>query len=174
MERISHFTLAAFCLAAVAAGLVPLLAANTDIAAQHAPASWPARYEDRPLTPLPMTERETGFLAGFPGRVARFTDGDREIIIRRVDSATRRLHPAADCLRGAGFSVTPLPAQKDAAGDLMSCMEARRPGEAMKVCEVIRDGKGRSWSDASSWYWHALWSAGSGPWWSFVVARPAP
>lgn len=43
----------------------------------------------------------------------------------------------------------------------------------MQVCEVIRNDKGESWPDASSWYWHALWQSEDGPWWSFVVARAA-
>jgi hypothetical protein len=174
MERMrSRLGLAAFCLATAAAGLAPLLAGRAYVAEQRAPASWPSHYEGRPLTALPMTEREAGFLADFPGRVARFTDGEGEIIIRRVDAATRRLHPAADCLRGAGFNVTPLPARRDAAGDLMSCTKASRTGQAMQVCEVIRNDKGGSWPDASSWYWHALWQPEDGPWWSFVVARAA-
>jgi hypothetical protein len=170
MERL---IVAGFCLSAIAAGLAPFGAARTDLAARHAPASWPSHYEGRPLTALPLTERDVGFLAGFPGRVARFTDGEHEIIIRRVDTATRRLHPAADCLRRAGFDVTPVPAMRNITGDLMSCIKASRSGQAMRVCEVIRDDKGKSWPDASSWYWHALWNSEGGPWWSFVVARSA-
>jgi hypothetical protein len=70
---------------------------------------------------------------------------------------------------GVGFDVAPLPAMRNIAGDLMSCIKASRAGGAMRVCEVIRDDKGKSWPDASSWHWNAEGT----PWWSFVVARAA-
>src|SRR5262245_8451285 len=61
---------------------------------------WPSTFEGRSLRELPLSEREERFGAGFPGRIARFTDGQRELIIRWVAAPTRQLHSAADCFRG--------------------------------------------------------------------------
>src|SRR3712207_7200250 len=46
----------------------------------------------------------------FPGAVGKFSDGERELLIRWVTRGTRQLHSTSDCLRGAGYSVTPQPA----------------------------------------------------------------
>lgn len=132
---------------------------------------WPATYEGRVLTALPLSERETGFLKDFPGRVGRFTDGEREIVLRTVVGATRRLHPASDCYRGLGFAIEPRPLQVRKGGVAMGCFRARKAGETIEVCETIKDGAGRVWPDVSAWYWDALLGRSAGPWWSTVVAR---
>ena len=134
---------------------------------------WPSNYEGRPLTPLPLSSREQEFARDFPGLVGRFSDGTREVIVRYVSEPTRHLHPAADCLRGAGYRVTPRPARRDAFGNVMSCQVAVRDGNALNVCEVIRNERGRSWPRASSWYWSAVMGTELGPWWSYVVYEPA-
>jgi len=164
---------AVFCMAAIAAGVAPLASGTGGMQRRHegSPPAWPAHYEGRELTEMPLSPREEAFLRGFPGRVGRFSDGWREIIIRRVDEPTRRLHSAADCLRGAGYAVTPLPARKDASGAAMGCMRASRDKDAIAVCEVIRDGSGGSWPDVSEWFWNALPGTARGPWWSYVVVE---
>lgn len=163
----------AFIAAVLVAGLLPFVSK----AREQAPAAatdfpgWPDRYEGRPLTQLPLTEREAGFVHGFPGKVGRFTDGGREIIVRWVSAPTRLLHPSSDCFRGSGYSVKPIAMRRDATGTPMGCFRASRGGsDDMVVCEVIRDNRSESWPDASSWYWNALFGASTGPWWSFVVA----
>jgi hypothetical protein len=165
----------AFGLAAVMAAVSPLLqgqARNNKPRLVGFP-GWPTHYEGRSLTPLPMTDREQAFARGFPGLVGRFSDGKREIIVRFVTEPTRRLHPAADCLRGAGYSVAPRPARREAGAALMSCVAATRHGESLEVCETIRS-EARQWPDASSWYWSAMLGGDKGPWWSTVVAEPRP
>jgi hypothetical protein len=132
---------------------------------------WPSHYEGRELSPLPLSDRETNFLRDFPGRVGRFSDGRREIIVRWVSEPTRLLHPAADCFRGSGYSIAPLPTKIDRAGAMMGCFRATRDGFAMTVCEAVRDEHGRSWPDASSWYWTTMLSGSDGPWWSIVEAE---
>ena len=89
---------------------------DAGIAADKAFPGWPTHYEGRALTELPLTQRELAFVRDFPGRVGRFSDGRREIIIRWVGAPTRRLHPAADCFRGLGYSMTPMPVRQDATG----------------------------------------------------------
>ena len=49
---------------------------------------WPSTFEGRTLTPLPLNEMETKFATGFPGRIARFSDGEREIINIDCDPTT--------------------------------------------------------------------------------------
>jgi hypothetical protein len=174
----ARLTLAVFLAAALAAAVAPLYARSGDaaITASGNFPGWPTTYEGRALEELPLTPREAAFVQDFPGRVGRFTDGRREIIIRWVGAPTRRLHPAADCFRGSGYSIAPMPVRKDAAGAAMSCFRASQSrasqaGDTLMVCEVIRDQRGESWPDVSAWYWSGMLGTSRAPWWSFVVAE---
>jgi hypothetical protein len=169
----SWAAVAAFLLAAFAAALSPLLQRGNDtaLAAGRDFPGWPTLYEGHKLTQLPLTQREDAFVRDFPGRVGRFSDGRREIIIRWVAAPTRLLHPAADCFRGSGYSIVPMPVRRDTAGAAMSCFRASHQADRMQICEVIGNARGESWPDVSAWYWNALFGSGSGPWWSFVVAE---
>lgn len=173
MKQMRSSAIALLLVAATAAALAPLVARPGSAAAvadRNFP-GWPTHYEGRALTELPLTPRERAFVRDFPGRVGRFSDGRREIIIRWVGAPTRRLHPAADCFRGSGYSVTPLPVGKDAAGAAMGCFRASRGADAPTVCELIRDERGTSWPDVSAWYWNSMLGTSPAPWWSFVVAE---
>jgi hypothetical protein len=165
--------LAAFLLAAIVAALVPIFdrAGDAAVAASGDFPGWPTSYEGSALKELALTQREVAFVRDFPGRVGRFSDGRREIIIRWVGAPTRRLHPAADCFRGSGYSIAPMPVRKDAAGAAMSCFRATHGADILMVCEVIRDERGDSWPDVSAWYWSGLFGTTPAPWWSFVVAE---
>ncbi len=132
---------------------------------------WPQELAGRPLNPLPMTVREQAWSEGFPGKVGRFNDGSREIIIRYVTRPTRRLHPSADCLRGSGYRVSTKPAWRDADGGIWGCVLAERGDQRYRVCERIRDQAGNGWYDVSSWYWSALSHGTDGPWWAITVAE---
>src|SRR5262245_15333361 len=132
---------------------------------------WPTHYDGRALKAMPLTRRELAFVQDFPGRVGRFSDGRREIIIRWVGAPTRRLHPAADCFRANGYAITPVPARTNSVGDTMSCFRASFRGQHMRVCELIRSEQGASWPDVSAWYWNAMLGSERGPWWSYVVAE---
>ena len=169
-----RFDIVALVVAALAAGLAPVVG---DVREQRTAATadfpgWPSRYENRELTELPLTQREAAFVRDFPGKVGRFSDGTREIIIRWVSAPTRRLHASADCFRGSGYKITPIPVMRDAAGTPMGCFRASQHGIGFTVCELIRDGRGDSWPDVSAWYWNAVFGVSVGPWWSFVVAEP--
>src|SRR5262245_28444559 len=131
----SRFAIMAVPAAAALAALAPLLArpsASAVAEAGHFP-GWPTHYEGRVLTELPLTQRELAFVRDFPGRVGRFSDGRREIIIRWVGAPTRRLHPASDCFRGSGYSITPMPLGKDAAGAAMGCFRANHDADGLTV-----------------------------------------
>lgn len=134
---------------------------------------WPSRFEEQPLVPLSLTEREARFAKGFPGEIGRFTDGRQEIIIRWVTRETRRLHPAADCFKGLGYTITPSPLYRDANGYQWTQFTAKREQESLRVREIIR-GDELGWPDISAWYWHAFLGRTEGPWWAITVAERMP
>jgi len=162
---------AALLVAATAAALAPLVVRSNGAAVGAPFPGWPTHYEARALVELPLTQRETAFVQDFPGRVGRFSDGRREIIIRWLGAPTRKLHAAADCFRGSGYAIAPVAARKDATGATMSCFRATLRGVSMIVCEAIRDEQGGRWSDVSAWYWDGMLRSSTPPWWSFVVAE---
>ena len=95
--------LIAFLLVCAVAAAAPFWAPSTVRPADGPFPGWPATFEGMPLRLLPKTEREGRFEQDFPGRIARFTDGRREIIVRWITQESRTLHPAADCFRGLGY-----------------------------------------------------------------------
>lgn len=130
---------------------------------------WPNQFAGKPLRALPMTELEQRFMSDFPGRIGRFTDGEREIVIRWVTEPTRKLHPASDCFQGLGYSVRPLPLHRDDGGALWSSFAASKGNDRLRVYERIHSESGESWTDVSAWYWSAV--SENGPWWAFTVAE---
>ena len=135
---------------------------------------WPAYFEGQELRPLPLTDRELRFGEDFPGRIGRFTDGRREVIIRWVSEATRRLHSASDCFEGIGFSIRPLALHVDGDGSRWSSFIATRGEERLRVRERIYTNTGESWTDVSSWYWASVQETTPGPWWAITVAEREP
>lgn len=167
-------SIAIFALLAAAAALAPLLP-RSEPAEAGEPVPWPARFDGRALTPLPRAPEDRILAGRFPGRIARFSDGRRQIVLRRVDAATRRLHPASDCFRAIGYEIAPAPMRLAPGRGPASCFTARRGGRAFLACEQVRDPEGRSWPDVSSWYWAALLGTSRGPWLaSLTVERIAP
>lgn len=148
--------------AAILAAAAPMI--RHDRAAPNPPVEWPAAFEGRALRPLAAAPEDIRLARDFPGRIARFDDGRRQVVLRRVASATRQLHPARDCFHAIGYAVEPLPMRRIAGTDFASCFEAKRGGVTLHVCERILDSAGQSFSDVSSWYWPALFGGSTGPW----------
>jgi hypothetical protein len=174
--RIARHSLpAAFILACSLAALAPLTSHPSAAAADAAFPGWPTTFDGRPLHARPLLPREQGFAAGFPGRIATFGDGRRLYVVRWVTRATRRLHPAADCFRGAGYTIEPRPLRRDAQGRAWGTFLAVRGHTRLLVRERIADAAGREeFTDASSWYWAALLGKSRGPWWAWTVVESAP
>ena len=164
-----------YIIACVIAAWTPLLAPLFETHVTNAEASpfpgWSTTFEGKPLTPLPLTQIEQTFAADFPGRIMRFTDGEREIIVRWVTEATRMLHPASDCFQGLGYTVTPLAAHRDQNGSLWASFAATKGDERLLVYDRIISDDGETWTDVSAWYWSALRQRGSGSWWAITVAE---
>jgi exosortase/archaeosortase family protein len=173
VPRISRRSSYGFALAGLLAAAVPLLHPTPS----HRPLppfpGWPTQFEGRPLSALPLTARERRFQEEFPGKIGRFTDGRRELVIRWVVQDTRRLHPAADCFRGAGYRVTPLPLVRDQQGHWWGASRVVRAGRAWCARERLYDEGGHSWSDVSAWYWSAALRRTAGPWWAVTVVEAA-
>jgi hypothetical protein len=131
---------------------------------------WPTHFRDQPLTPLPLSALEERFARRFPGSIARFTDGENVLILRHVTRPTRQLHPAEDCFKGLGYSVTRPRPFVDQREQTWSCFAAERDGMRVRVCERIHDKQGASWTDVSAWFWATQY--GGGPWWTTTVVTP--
>jgi hypothetical protein len=157
-------------LCAALAAVTPLLS-RTAAGPSGSTPPWPHEFQGRPLTAVPLRADEQRFLADFPGAVARFTDGERDIVLRWVTQPTRRLHPAEDCYRGWGFLVTPTRIQRDRDGAPWRCFGARKAGSEREICEQLGDADGARWTDVSSWYWAATLGRTQGPWLVTTVAR---
>ena len=162
-----------YVIACAVAALAPYLFAQSESSGNpgaSAFAGWPTEFEGKPLTPLPLTEIEQTFNADFPGKIGRFTDGKREIIVRWVTEPTRKLHPASDCFQGLGYSVKPLPLHRDEKNSLWSSFAAVKGNDRLRVYERIHSDSGETWTDVSAWYWSAL-RTHSGSWWALTVAE---
>lgn len=156
-------SVASFGIAAAAALFVPFLDSGRPEGAGP-PAPWPTRFEGRPVVRLEPAPEDRVLARNFPGHVARFSDGRRQIVLRQVNAPTRRLHPASDCFRAIGYAIGPSPMRVAPGGRPASCFTASRGGRTLRVCEQIVGQDGRSWPDISSWYWPALAGTASGPW----------
>jgi len=165
---------ALFLILCLAAALVPFLpgGAGGDGCPDAFP-GWPPQLDERPLSALALGERDARFVSGFPGRVGKFTDGEREILIRWVPRPTRKLHSGADCFRGMGFATKPLPVRVDGRGHRWSAFEVRRGALVLTVRERIFNETGGAWTDPSGWYWSALMGRSEGPYWAVTVIEPA-
>jgi hypothetical protein len=136
--------------------------------------SWPGTFEGKVLRRIDLSSLEHSFEEAFPGRIGKFTDGTRWVIIRWVTAPTRKLHAASDCFKASGYRVKPLAMSGFRHnGERWSRFSATRGEDALVVSERIVDQSAGSWTDASSWYWAALFGKSSGPWWAYTVVERA-
>jgi hypothetical protein len=171
-------TLRIYVIVCILAAIAPFLVEQSNSRPDTMPfPGWPTHFEGQPLRELPLSDRESYFKSGFPGRIGRFTDGNRELVIRWVTEETRKLHPGVDCFKGVGYSVRPLPVRIDTGGNRWGCFEATGGGENLRVCERIYNETSHTgisdtnWTDVSSWYWTAFLGKTQGPWWAVTVAE---
>lgn len=156
------------------AALLPLAlpAADAQAAGRSHHVEWPSQWEGRALQPLALSAVEHRFAQRFPGAIARFSDGERVLVLREVDAPTRMLHPAADCFRGLGHHIENTRLERDAQGRLWRSFEAAAPdGQRLLVRERIEAPDGSSFTDASAWFWAASLGSSSGPWRAVTVVE---
>ena len=131
---------------------------------------WPRKFEGHPITEVALSETEAGFAESFPGAIGVFeSPGGRQLILRRADRPTRRLHDSATCLKAAGFSI-----HDRSVRDGWVRYRASRAGQILEVREqiVTEIGEGR-WTEVSNWFWDAVFHPGGGPWTAVTVLDPA-
>lgn len=165
-----------FLIVCLAAAFLPLVPAGF-VAADQGPGRFPGwvdRWDGVPLKRLPFTWRERRLAEGFPGPAALFTDGSRQLVLRYAEQPTRRMRPAFDCFRQAGFTVSRLPGYTDSRQRVWSAFRAVKAGETWRVSERVSDLTGRQWNDASDWYLPAAFARTAGPWWDVVVMEKSP
>jgi hypothetical protein len=166
------FIFIAACVLAAGAPFLPFLSKSMDFQAAKMPfPGWPLYFEGKVLKKLQLSESEKYFNNGFPGHIAKFTDGKKILVIRWVTRETRKLHPAMDCFKGVGYDVRILPLWVDRDGQFWSRFDAMRNGENALVYERIFDSRGQSWIDVSAWYWTALLGKTVAPWWAITVVE---
>lgn len=169
-RRVAKLMIPLLGLLLVGAAVRPLGTVTPEVADRtSAFPGWPETFDGRALVPVAASEREARFAAGFPGRVAAFTDGDRAVVIRWVARETRKLHPALHCLRGLGYAAQPGPVWRDGGGQCWGTTVAERGGRKLRVRERITDGSQGEWTDVSAWWWDAWRGSSVGPWWAVTV-----
>jgi exosortase/archaeosortase family protein len=118
-----------------------------------------------PLHPQPPSPEETAFARSFPGSISSHRWGDHQVILRRVTTATRRLHPSRDCLRAGGFETTDSVTVQCSDGSEWSRFSAIRNGERLIIHErIVSEADGASWTDVPAWFWSAMRHPLNGPW----------
>jgi exosortase/archaeosortase family protein len=118
-----------------------------------------------PLVPQPHSPEEVAFARSFPGSLSSHMWGDGQVILRRVTTATRKLHPSRDCLRAAGYQTTDSVTVRGVDRQAWSRFTATREGNRFIVHErIVSEQDGSSWTDVTAWYWSALRHPLNGPW----------
>jgi hypothetical protein len=152
--------------------IIPILPFQSGVKLERmAGPQWPTHFNGNVLKKVSLSEREKIFEYGFPGKIARFTDGQREIVLKWLTQPTRKLHPASDCFKGMGFAIKPMPVWVDKKENRWGCFRAVKGNQNICIIERIYDESGHSWNDVSSWYWSALLGKTSGPWWAVTVSE---
>jgi hypothetical protein len=160
----------ALVIVCLAAALVPLVPRPTHATRNNSAVAreWPEPFRSMQQEQLSDTERR--FAAG--DRLGRFQQDGRRWLVRSIEDASRRVHPAEECYRATGWRIGPRPAQLSSGGGTeplarplkWGCFSARRGAEAVEVCQTTTDESGRSWSDVGSWWWSAAFGKSKGPW----------
>lgn len=173
--RLSNFQRIIFAMACLSAFAAPFIFGGKEIVkTNESVIGFPTEFDGKSLTQLELSEREQFFLNDFPGEIRRFTDGNRELIIRYVTTATRKLHPASDCFSAIGYNIKPLPLKIDDNQKKWSCFRATKNNESLNVCERIYTENGESWTDVSSWYWSTISVGNVQGYWAVTVAEKSP
>jgi len=130
-------------------------------------------FQGVPVTRLELNEAEQTFYRDFPGTIAVYEAGGDKLIVRQVNRATRKLHPASHCLRAEGFEIAEETVVDEDARWLSYTIS--RNGEMFYVKEHITcPASGRTWPEISAWFWHAFFHPSGGPWEAVTVISIRP
>lgn len=167
---LAFLTLAAL---AATAPLWPSIVSEKSRPLAHAPDAWPAAFVSADWTRVPLAPRDERFERDFPGAITVFAaPGGHTLIVRMLRQPTRKLHPAADCLRAVGYAIEPRPIFRQAGGVEWAELHASRGNDTLRVRERLLGADGRRWTDVSAWYWSAALGRAAGPWWAITELAP--
>lgn len=133
---------------------------------------WPDSFEGTALCESELTKEEQAFNAAFPGKIGRFTCGDKIVIMRWVECPTYRIHSAIDCLRSVGWTLADSKLESLPSG-LWTKITVVKGDAKLHVRERCEAPDGQTWSDVSGWFWATLAGSTKGPWWFVTVVTQA-
>lgn len=168
--RVPALQWSGFALACLVCAISPLFLNEAQAGAIDDPV-WPTSFAGKPLTRVELQPYEQRYAAEFPGRMARFSDGSRQIMFQWLPSHSRSVHSAAECLQNSGYEIEHGPIIVDGTGMKWSSCTARKGQTAIRLRERIEDSHGRHWQDVSSWYWDATLDRTNGPYWFVIVTE---
>ncbi|MDF1751264.1 MAG: archaeosortase/exosortase family protein [Verrucomicrobiales bacterium] len=125
---------------------------------------WPETYEGHYLEEIPLSPIEKRFAGDFPGKLGIFRAGHDKVIFRWVQKPTRKLHPASDCLKAAGYEI-----ESEKSGGFFAFSH---DGESGWFVEEEIFNESERWPEISSWFWSSLFSRAEGPWWAVTRIQP--
>jgi hypothetical protein len=132
---------------------------------------WPAELDGRALTRLPDTTDELRVYARLSVRHARFSDGQRIVLMRWTDERVEGFHLAATCYESFGFALSEARERTGFAGRPETCFRARRGHQTRHVCEHILGGNGRVFANLESWHIARLLGTTAPPYWGISVVE---
>lgn len=152
------------------ATVAPFLRPHVDAPpASHELGAFPTSIDGRLLTPASFSDVEAPWLARFPGRIGRFTDGERLWILRMTALPTLELHSSARCLRAAGWHVEAASAHRDSQRRIWSTFIASKGERRLSVREQVQSTSTQaSWPDIDAWRWDAWLGRDPGPWCAYT------
>ncbi len=114
--------------------------------------------------PLPFDDSTLRFAQSFPGSIMTYERGNRRLVVRVINRATRRYHLSVDCYRAIGYAIKPMTPLLKTDGTLWGRIRATRDGQEVEVRERVTSTDGQTWTDPSSWFWSAMLARSQGPW----------
>jgi hypothetical protein len=172
MKSLAHYLLGA---AIALCGLQFALkeAPRAAVSAAQAPTEMLREFEGQALRPTAPDALERRFALMGKAQVQQYASRDATLLVRTVHSVSRSLHPAADCYRAIGYSLSEikLRQRKDAT---WLCFVASKNGSREQICERVESlADGSSFTDTSSWFWAAALGKSKGPWRAITVREAA-
>lgn len=161
-----------FGVACLAAALAPCFRVDAPEPDGHAQfPGWPATLDGVALVEQPMLPREARFYRDLDGKIGKFSNGERQVVMRWIGSRSRKFHMTGRCYKAVGYETRPVGSRTDVHGRTWGGFEATRRKETQHVYECIFDERGGSWPDEAAWRWASTCGKTSGPWWAITVVE---
>jgi hypothetical protein len=131
------------------------------------------QFEGQALRPVAQEPLDARFAKGSNAHLQRYASEDSQLLVRTVHTVSRSLHPAADCYRGMGYSLSEIQLHKRE-GLVWRCFIASKGERKERVCERIESlADASSYTDTSAWFWAAALGRSQGPWRALTLRQAA-